>query len=595
MKNNTSDYKNKILITSRLEENFTKLRKSNLLHIGAWSLKENDYKNCELKKNINLIKNRWNNLALKKKDYKYIKSLTNKYQKILPEFFNKYHGIKKSKYYWTLLSGIWINYYIPFQYYRWKAVSEVLKRNHKIRYLQFNFKNYPAVLDTVAFYKAATTSDVFNYFYFQRIILNKKNKFKIIKKNKFISFEENKIKILKDNRLSAVKKLALNLINIFFSLLIKKKIYLIYDGFKFLTVFFFNIFLKQVPINHNLIFNWYNIRKKFFSEININKRELFKKKINFKSEFEDFLYECIFKDIPYCFLEKYNAVINDTKKILLEPKIVLSGTQHFYNEKFKFWIAEKNIKNNFFIVRHGGYHQKYSSIFGYESLISRDNLEWVKKKNQINLPAGKYIFYSKKRKKLKYLLFVGYEIHRYPCRIDPGPTSEPFLVNVKDLLFLNSNLKNEIVENFIYCPKFGNIKEQMNLIKNIMGPRLLESNSFNKYLYQSKLTICSYPNTAYFDSMLTGPTILLCHLNEWPPLDQLSNVYKNLIKNKLVFHDINELTKHINENWNKIEDWWNSKTVKSSVDNFLNKFNFNKPKSTEKWLKFIKKNSTNSS
>ena len=91
-----------------------------------------------------------------------------------------------------------------------------------------------------------------------------------------------------------------------------------------------------------------------------------KKKINFKSEFEDFLYECIFKDIPYCFLAKYNAIINDTKKILLEPKIVLSGTHHFHNEKFKFWIAEK-------------YHQNYERLHTNNPYIQNVSIPRLKR------------------------------------------------------------------------------------------------------------------------------------------------------------------------------------------------------------------------
>ncbi len=592
MKHSKIATKSKILITSRLEESLAKLSKSDLLHLGSWSLKENDYKSLRLNNKINLIKNRWSDPDTKKKDYIYIKFLFYKYLKILSNFLNRYHGIKKNNYYWTLLCGIWLSYYIPFQYYRWMKVSEVLKGNNKIKYLQFKFKNFPIVLDTIAFYRAATTSNIFNYFYFQRIILSQKKKFKIIKKKKLISFEEDKIFIL-NNKSSIIKKIILYLVNVFSFFFIKKKIYLIYDGFKLSVIFILNISLRQFPVFFNSIFNWYNIRHKFFSKMNIKKRMFFKKKITFNNKFESFLYECFFYDIPYCFLEKYNSIINETKKISLEPKIVLSGTPHFYNEKFKFWIAEKDIKNNFFVVCHGGYHQKYSNIFEYEDLISKNNHEWTKKKNQINLPAGKYIFYRKKRKIYKYLLFVGYEIHLYPCGIVSGPTSDPYLINVKELLFLNKNLKNEIVENFIYCPKFGYIKEQINLINGIMGPRLLKEGSFNKYLYQSKLIICSYPNTAYFDSLLTGPTILFCDLNQWPPIENLNKVYKNLIDNKLLFQDVNELTKHINENWNKIEDWWDSQAVKSALYNFLNKFNFNISKPTGKWLEFIKNNSQN--
>ena len=41
-----------------------------------------------------------------------------------------------------------------------------------------------------------------------------------------------------------------------------------------------------------------------------------------------------------CFIEGYKSIVKEISNIPLKPKIVLSGFNHFYNEIFKFWIAE---------------------------------------------------------------------------------------------------------------------------------------------------------------------------------------------------------------------------------------------------------------
>ena len=60
-------------------------------------------------------------------------------------------------------------------------------------------------------------------------------------------------------------------------------------------------------------------------------------------------------------------------------------------------------------------------------------------------------------------------------------------------------------------------------------------------------------------------------------------------KNNLLFYDIDEAIKFINDNWENLDIWWNdTKTVKAK-NKFMSNFNFNKQNSSEKWLNFIDK------
>ena len=107
-----------------------------------------------------------------------------------------------------------------------------------------------------------------------------------------------------------------------------------------------------------------------------------------------------------------------------------------------------------------------------------------------------------------------------------------------------------------------------------------------------RLVICSYPQTTFFDSLLSGPTILVYNPNQWRHYKELNKAYKTLKNNKIIFDNPVDAAKHINRIWHKIDLWWNEKEVIKARNLFLKEFNLppkNKLLDIFRCLKIFKK------
>jgi putative transferase (TIGR04331 family) len=143
-------------------------------------------------------------------------------------------------------------------------------------------------------------------------------------------------------------------------------------------------------------------------------------------------------------------------------------------------------------------------------------------------------------------------------------------------LKLNFNIRNNL--NFLPNNTFQDIYKKQ-LLEFLPEEKILENSSLNKNIKKFKLIICSYPLTAFIDSMLTGPTILVYNPKWWTPMNEFKKDYYWMKKNKIIFEDPIEATKHINLNWENLDVWWFDKETTKARVNFLNKFNISGKKS----------------
>ena len=112
---------------------------------------------------------------------------------------------------------------------------------------------------------------------------------------------------------------------------------------------------------------------------------------------------------------------------------------------------------------------------------------------------------------------------------------------------------------------------------------------FNYYNGKSRLNILTYPETAFCESLLSTPTILIYEKNMWEFKNQFKSLYRELLKNKIIFHDPKKAAKHLNEISDDINKWWNSKSVKKSVNKFLNEICLTTNNSINIWVKSLKR------
>ena len=523
-----------------------------------------------------IFSNIWDTTKTIDKDYLIIKKIHKKISTELIDHLYSLHQKKISRKIWKNLIFVWLTYYLFFYYFKWKTIEKIFKKEKKLNFIYYQSGKKIIHIDSLDFYNESSNSDLFNYLAFKKIILYKKKK-KLI--NVKIITKKEKLKN-NFNLINNTQKISFRIHHKIFSLF--KHFFLspnllVLDGINTKLNFFLNLSLMQFPCIYKNAFNWNETKKKIHVREKIENRKKLK---NSGSNFEKFIKENIINDIPLCFTDGFETLNNDSNKINFNPKIIISGTQHFHNELAKLWLLKQkyNLNKKLFIVSHGGGHQKLSlTIFDYEHQIGNYFFQWLDKKKFKNtrLPNTKYSFNIKNRNNnVKKIIFVGNELKPYINRISPGPMSISSANTINDLELIYKNLKKNIKPKVYYSPKKKMIKIFENKTSRILEKnKILPIGKLEENIKNSKLVICSYPQTAFFDSIMSGPTILVYNPKLWRQYKELDKVYKILKLNNIVFDNPDAASKHINKIWNQIDVWWNKKEVVNAKNLFLRQFN----------------------
>ena len=562
----------KTLITTSLELNENK-KLNNFLFAGDWCFKDKKFFQADKK----IFNNIWDSQQEINKDYFKIKKIHKKINNELSNYFFHLHEKKVSKKIWKNLLFVWLTYYLFFYYFKWKTISTIFKKNKKLNFINYKIIKNTSHLDSEDFYNISSTSDIFNYLAFKKIILYKKKrkliKVKILKKNNKLKDNQiTKKKSQKNLRFPTFKKLI-----IFFQINFLNPKLLILDGINFKLSFLINLFSFQFPLIFKDVFEWK--KEKIKIKDNVNQIKLQKLKIK-GSEFEKFVINNIFDDIPLCFTSGFKHLNALSDKIKLDPRVIISGTQHVHNELAKLWLLkQKYIKNKkLFIVSHGGGHQNLSlTMYDYEHKIGNYFFQWLDKKTFFNfrLPNTKYLFNIKKRaKNSEKIVFVGNELKSYINRISPGPMSISSANIIKDLETICQNVDTNIKSKIFYAPK----KEMINfffekLSRILKKKQILPNSELDTHIKHSKLVICTYPQTTFFDAIMSGPTILVYNPKLWRQYKKLDKSYKSLKENNIIFDNPKDAANHINKIWKDIDQWWQKEDVINAKNLFLKEFN----------------------
>jgi len=550
----------------------------------------------EKEKNITLIDDIWNNPKQIELDYLLIEKLLNIYAAKVGDYLNKFHGLNKTQKYWDILILPWLVYYLSSMLHRWRVVKKALTVSNK-KILFYNYKNKKdlKIFTTIDFAKYAESSEMFNYELFRKIIdfLSKENDIRFLNSNDALKHPEKKnLKIteyLKPFFFKIVDKLI-----IFFSK--NNSIYIEKELFNYYSYFKLNLKLKQFPQIFKFLFN-YKLDNKFFYKINYNKNKRNSvefddnKKIDSEYSFQEFLNKTIQFDIPLCFLEGYNEILKRNKEIKINPKIILSSYAYFHNERFKLWAADRVCSKNtkLYVADHGAGEQlKFNGGFRISEKVVEKRITWAKPRSHkdYQLPALGLRMLKRERKNETYLTYVEHKSIQFANKI--GPYKLEFL-NIENILILKKNLNNKVFNSLKYIrhEKFFNTEAKE--IKKILDKKFINKHLvLKKYIPLSKIVICTYPETGFTESLISGPTILLN--DKQPPFlsDSRSDLMDSLLNCKIAFNDTKKACEHINSIWDNPYKWWNSKEVQISIEKFKSEFVFVSKKPIESWYRFFK-------
>lgn len=577
--------KNKgLLITTPIKETWE--NDISTLMLGQWC---NVYDRQDLIKRLKdntILDYHWNDSKKIFNDYNYLNSLGDKVLNELSLSLNKIHTENYSVDFWKIIIGNWLYSFLHISYDRWKTIEKVFEKFkiEKTKVVRINLEDM--IPQSIENFRDLIYQDKWNHFIFFEILnysFKDNLKFEFIDKienDNFVRFKRNHIKLRKKFLLTSyyyIKKM--------YSKFFSEDKYLISETYigKWDEILL-NLKLGNFPLTILPTTD-------FFSSPDITQRNKILINIAAKNRFEDFVLNFIPKLIPCSFLENFNKINDVISKSDLpkSPKVIF--TSHMINNKTipSFYVAQKKQEGTRLIhgQHGGGYGQcQFHWYEKFEREISEKYLSW----GSNDLHDDKLVSFGilkpikdleniKKNfnEKKKLLIVIRPKERYFSTALDSkirGPQILDYHLNcIKILDRLSTNIKTENVIVRLHEKTYG--WNEKNLWKDKFPNVLIDDgfNSINKSISKSKLIIYTYNGTGYLELMAANYPVLLLWSNKDNPLNSQTEIFFKELKEAKIFHENNEsISKHINQVWNNVGNWWNDERVQDIRKKFCIKY-----------------------
>ena len=104
----------------------------------------------------------------------------------------------------------------------------------------------------------------------------------------------------------------------------------------------------------------------------------------------------------------------------------------------------------------------------------------------------------------------------------------------------------------------------------------------------SKLVISTYPKTSFYESFLSGPSILLTNLDHFKINKEFDELHGILKRNKMLFEDSFEASSFVLSIWDNVNDWWSSNSTQEALKIFKSYLGYEKKNKIKIWANLIK-------
>ncbi len=498
---------------------------------------------------------------------------------------NIYHGSNYSKRYWQIIIEPWYTHFFEAILYRWKIVEKLLDSNINFKSKFLFFINNPTHFDYDHFIEDVESDNYYNQFLFQKIInfLDKKKNIKIVYDTKY-EFLKKKKKIEKKS----------NLFNFLFSKIARSKKYFCDLSIGIRKYIILSILLKDFPFKDKKTFSKNNndILYNEMSVLNIKKRKKINATITPNSGFENFFLDFLYLQIPIAFLEDFKKINNYLEsKVTFRPKCIISDMKYATNTIFKFWLANSQLNGTKIIISdHGGSYGLLNGEFINEQ-ISDKSLRYFRSNfdNSFHAPII-HKLHKRKKNLLSKLLVITHNVSKYPHYVTTSPVSGQVLDQVTMIKDFHKNLPRKIEDKFYIRPYHIDCWDLNTRYKEIFKNKVLINKKHYEKIYKnSKIIISTYPKTTFYESFLSGPSILLTNLNHFKIKNEYDELHDVLKKNKMLFENSLDASNFVSKVWNNVDDWWYSKDVQEALKIYKSYLAYEKKNSLRIWADLIKK------
>lgn len=548
----------------------------NTYFLGAWCFStRHDEKQARLAGRI--IQYHWDDRDKLKRDFDWLETLNEELLDELLVALNQLHGVEADKRYWRLLLGYWLNIYTAVVFDRWACLEQVSKLglNLQTAVLPLDYEKL-AVADTAEFIQSVTESSQWNHLLFASLA----RYFPVIKQvpvDVHLSVFE-RTKVVQAPRKSAKS-------------LIRNGVSRSNDFIKFSDRFFListylprrklaklEITLGQFPLPR------FNISCKTSHNYDLKWRNWVLPVQAVKNEFTLVVRELLPKLLPRVFLEGFEDLITlaNMRPWPKAPDVIFTSNEHFSNDNFKAWAAQK-ISNGARLVvgEHGGLGVGlFNGAHRYELSVADAYLStgWDDAKRKNVIPIGHFrnkISRSISNPSGKALLICGI-MPRFSFDIRSMMLSSQVLNYFEDqFAFVDSlpqNIRKEILVR-LYPTDYGWEQKDRWLDRH---PTIVfdEGNqSMLKIASQCRLFIATYNATTFIETLVSNfPTVMFWNPAYWEIKPEAQPFFDQL-KSAGIFHESAAgAAHHISKYWGVISDWWKSDKVQGARRSFCDRY-----------------------
>lgn len=559
----------RFLITTALED--TWVDDHPVLFLGEW---------CRIysrrarwsKMNAEVLPYHWDDRDKFYYDYQYLNDF---YERVLGDLairLNSIHGTAHGLRYWRILIGPWLAYFVQILFDRWLSIHAALSHFDIEGSIVITGNDDALVPNDMTHFSELMIGDEWNHHLYAGI-LARFGKTPLLKKT--YAGDNNTRSAI--NKFSVKARFGTVLAKIASCLVRDCDAFLISTYLPFFSKIRLYFRLRQIPW-------WWRSVAAVSGALDWQQRN-WEMPDSGRTDFERFLLVMIPKQIPVCYLEGYQQLLDQTHNLPWpkSPKLIYTANALWHDSVCMAYTAEKTEQGTVLVYgQHGGGYgtAKFHFAEDHEIEISDRYLTWgwsgdsagkisptgiAKAGGSVHNPAN-----SK-----TVLLFIAMSTSRYSFRLCAESAINyqnyidrtfSFVAAVNERILPNflarlSPADNGRCQSMRWHDRFPNIKLDPGR-RNIYG-----------LIKEARVVVLTYNQTAILETLALGiPSVLFCDLNVTPLRDS-AVPYFDALRRVGIFHDTPEsAAAHVNKVWDDVDAWWTSADVQEVLACFKRQY-----------------------
>lgn len=285
-----------------------------------------------------------------------------------------------------------------------------------------------------------------------------------------------------------------------------------------------------------------------------------------------YLCRTLTENLPSTLLEGYCDLQIACSRISAKPRVICASTQFWLDDPFKVWAAQQHLSGARLIAaEHGGGLPPAEKCLDFEEETFDHMATWAKPTHakHTQLPSTK-IRFRRRSARASDLLIIGCDIPRFSYRLHAGPVGGQILRCADMWCTFIAALGSNARAATKFRPYHVNYSDVQARVEHLFGQSLISvGDSYGKALHQSRLVVCTYPQTTFSEAAASGPTILLFDPNLWEVHHDFSDLLHMLSEAGIAHFDPVVAAKFVDGCWPQVEGWWHSEKVTQARATFF--------------------------